>query len=115
MQAGNGSNILIDGSMQLTQNGDSLGQVLEDWIDYGDAAANVDSIRRSRLLVTYNSRYANTLHAGSGLDWFWAHLSQLDLCPNSPAADQRASLLVGMTGTSHFPYPCQGGGYGQYS
>ena len=40
---------------------------------------------------------------------------KLDLCPNSPAADQRASLLVGMTGTSHFPYPCQGGGYGQYS
>jgi hypothetical protein len=22
-------------------------------------------------LVTYNSSHANTLHAGSGLDWFW--------------------------------------------
>src|SRR6516165_435702 len=41
--------------------------------------------------------------------------TKLDLCPNFPVADQRASLLVGMTGTSHFPCPCQGGGYGQYS
>jgi hypothetical protein len=40
---------------------------------------------------------------------------KLDLCPNSPVADQRASLLVGITGTSHFPCPWQGGGYGQYS
>src|SRR6516165_11012063 len=41
--------------------------------------------------------------------------TKLDLCPNFPVADQRASLLVGMTGTSHFPCPWQGGGYGQYS
>jgi hypothetical protein len=26
---------------------------------------------RSRLAVIYNPRYANTLDAGSGLDWFW--------------------------------------------
>jgi Ca2+-binding RTX toxin-like protein len=68
--AGNGSNILIDGSVQLTQSGDSLRQVLDDWVQYGDLAANVASIR-SRLAVTYNSDHANTLHAGSGLDWFW--------------------------------------------
>jgi hypothetical protein len=68
---GDGSNILIDGSVQLTQSGDSLRQVLDDWILYGDEAANVASIS-SRLQVTSNTLYANTLHAGSGLDWFWA-------------------------------------------
>jgi uncharacterized repeat protein (TIGR01451 family) len=70
VQVGNGSNILIDGSVQLTQSGDSLAQVLDDWIVSGDEAANVASIR-ARLSVTDNTRYANTLHAGSGLDWFW--------------------------------------------
>ena len=70
VRAGNGSNILIDGSVQLTQSGDSLQQVLDDWVEYGDLAADVASIR-SRLAVTYNTSYANTLDAGSGLDWFW--------------------------------------------
>ena len=31
VQVGNGSNILIDGSVQLTQTGDTLGKVLADW------------------------------------------------------------------------------------
>jgi len=75
VQVGNGSNILIDGSVQLTQSGDALRQVLDDWILHGAEAANVSSIR-SRLSVTYNTGYANTLHAGSGLDWFWATDSQ---------------------------------------
>lgn len=67
--AGNGSNILIDGSVKLTQSGDSLGQVLADWVSNGASAAN--SIR-SRLAVTYNNSNANVLLAGSGLDWFFA-------------------------------------------
>jgi hypothetical protein len=72
VQVGNGSNFLIDGSVQLTQSGDSLRQMLDDyWIAYGDQAASVADIR-SRLLVTCNTDYANTLHAGGGLDWFWA-------------------------------------------
>jgi hypothetical protein len=70
VRVGNGSNILIDGSVQLTQSGDSLRQVLNDWAQYGAQPANVASIR-SRLAVTYNTSYANTLTAGSGLDWFW--------------------------------------------
>jgi len=70
VQVGSGSNILIDGSVQLTQSGDSLLHVLDDWVQYGALAANVASIR-SRLAVTYNSDHANTLDAGSGLDWFW--------------------------------------------
>jgi Ca2+-binding RTX toxin-like protein len=70
VQAGNGSNILIDGSVQLTSSSDSLGQVLADWASKGASAANVSSIR-SRLAVTYNSSYHNTLLAGSGLDWFF--------------------------------------------
>jgi len=71
IQVGNGSNILIDGSVQLTQSGDSLAQVLSDWTCWGATPANVASIR-SRLKVTDNTHYANALHAGSGIDWFWA-------------------------------------------
>jgi hypothetical protein len=70
VKAGNGSNILVDGSVQLTQSGDSLRQVLGDWIVHGKSTSNVACIR-SRLAVTYNRTYANTLKAGSGLDWFW--------------------------------------------
>jgi Ca2+-binding RTX toxin-like protein len=73
MQVGNGSNILIDGTVALTQSGDTLHQVLSDWIQSGKAAAaNI----RARLAVTYNSSHANTLTAGSGLDWFWETYSQ---------------------------------------
>ena len=68
--AGNGSNILIDGSVGLTQSGDSLASVLNDWTLSGGSSANVASIR-SRLAVTDNSSNANILVAGSGLDWFW--------------------------------------------
>jgi type VI protein secretion system component Hcp len=65
---GNGSNILIDGSVALTGGGDSLRQVLNDWVTSGAAAA---ARIRSRLAVTLNRGHANTLYAGRGLDWFW--------------------------------------------
>ena len=70
VQVGSGSNILIDGAATLTQPGDSLRQVLQDWKANGASAANVDDIR-ARLLVTYNTSHANYLAAGKGLDWFW--------------------------------------------
>jgi RTX calcium-binding nonapeptide repeat (4 copies) len=70
VHAGNGSNILIDGNVSLTESDDSLWKALDDWIQYGSQAANVASIR-SRLAVTYNTSHANTLDAGTGLDWFW--------------------------------------------
>jgi Ca2+-binding RTX toxin-like protein len=86
VDVGKGSNILIDGSVQLTQSGDSLRQVLDDWIKYGAQAANVASIR-SRLIVTYNSHHANELHAGSGLDWFW--FTDSHDCLNAKPTDVR--------------------------
>lgn len=67
---GNGSNILIDGSVRLTQSGDSLRAVLDDWTQYGKSATDVADIRR-RLAVTDNTAHANLLHAGTDLDWFW--------------------------------------------
>jgi Ca2+-binding RTX toxin-like protein len=70
ISVGNGSNILIDGSVTLTQAGDSLSQILNDWTTYGATASNIASIR-ARLAVTDNTAYANALKAGSGLDWFW--------------------------------------------
>jgi Ca2+-binding RTX toxin-like protein len=70
--AGNGSNILIDGSVTLTNPGtDSLRGVLDSWISGGASASNVKNIR-SRIRVTDNPRYSDTLFAGSGRDWFWA-------------------------------------------
>ena len=79
VQVGNGINILIDGSVQLTQAGDTLGNVLadstNDLLNDGSnptkLAADASGIR-TRLHVTDNTSNANTLHAGSGLDWFWA-------------------------------------------
>jgi hypothetical protein len=76
---GDGSNILIDGSVQLTQRSDTLGKVLGAWnadlladgANPTQLAADIASIR-ARLHVMYNTRQANTLLAGSGLDWFWA-------------------------------------------
>ncbi len=56
--------------MQLTQPGDSLGQVLSDWATYGAMTVNVASIR-ARLHVTDNTAGLTRLLAGSGLDWFW--------------------------------------------
>jgi hypothetical protein len=70
VHVGNSSNILIDGTVTLTQSGDTLRQVLSDWISYGATAANVANIRK-RLQVTDNTSHANTLLASSGLDWFW--------------------------------------------
>ena len=57
---------------KLTHTGDSLRYVLEEWAKCGVVAADVASIR-SPLAVTYNTSFANTLYAGSGLDWFWVN------------------------------------------
>ena len=56
--------------MQLTQAGDSLRKVLNDWMQFGASAGNVANIR-ARLSVAYNSSNADTLLSGNGLDWFW--------------------------------------------
>jgi len=64
---GNGSNILIDGSVTLTP-GVTLSQVLSEWISFG--AADAATIR-SQMSITYNTTHANNLDAGSGSDWFF--------------------------------------------
>ncbi len=80
IQVGNGSNILIDGSVSLTMSGDTLRQVLNDWITNGTAATNVASIR-ARLAVTYNTNNANRITTGNGLEWFWTTYSLDTLNP----------------------------------
>jgi hypothetical protein len=75
VQLGKGSNILIDGAVTLVRSGDSLRQVLDDWMANGAAPSNVDDIR-ARLLVSYNTSNANYLAAGTGLDWFWDTFAQ---------------------------------------
>jgi len=71
IRAGNGNNILIDGAVQLTRPGDTLTEVLSNWIEYAHSPANVAGLK-ARLQVTYNVTYANTLRGGSGEDWFFA-------------------------------------------
>jgi Ca2+-binding RTX toxin-like protein len=79
VQVGNGSNILIDVSVTLTHSGDSLRQVLSDWISCvtnGPTNSNNPTTISNRLQVTDNTSHANTLLAGSGLDWFWETYSK---------------------------------------
>jgi Ca2+-binding RTX toxin-like protein len=67
IRVGNGTNILIDGSATVVAAaaGDSFEQILEDW--KANASTQVDR----RLSITYNTKYANTLKAGTGRDWFF--------------------------------------------
>ena len=69
---GNGTNILIDGSATITDAGDSLRQILNDWAA-SPVALNQAAIR-SRFTVNYNTKYANALRAGSGVYWFFYQL-----------------------------------------
>ena len=70
IQVGNGRNILIDGSVSASMG--SLDLALSDWVQYGNTASNVSTIRALLGKVTFNSTNANKLLAGSGLDWFWS-------------------------------------------
>jgi Ca2+-binding RTX toxin-like protein len=73
VHVGDGSNILIDGTISLPIA--MLSQVLNDWIDYGKTKSEADYNNIQQTLsqsVTYNTQYANTLHADGDLDWFWA-------------------------------------------
>ena len=75
IMAGDGDNILIDGSVQLTQAGDTLSKVLADWtsdIQHDDTASQIAALIAPRLNVTFNKTNANTIEAGRGFDWFWA-------------------------------------------
>ena len=75
IMAGSGDNILIDGSVQLTQAGDTLSKVLADWtsdIEHDDTAAQIAALIAPRLNITLNKTNANTIEAGRGFDWFWA-------------------------------------------
>ena len=75
IMAGGGDNILIDGTVQLAQGGDTLGKVLADWtsdIEHDDTATQIAALIAPRLTVTLNKTNANTIEAGRGFDWFWA-------------------------------------------
>jgi Ca2+-binding RTX toxin-like protein len=69
IQVGNGINILIDGSATVTMSGDSFRQILDAWVA-NPTASNQAAIRK-RFTVTDNTTNANTLTAGTGIDWFF--------------------------------------------
>jgi parallel beta-helix repeat protein len=69
MKAGNGINILIDGSATVVKPGDSFRSILNDWV--ANPTAGNQSKIRARFTVNYNTKYANTLTAGTGVDWFF--------------------------------------------
>jgi Ca2+-binding RTX toxin-like protein len=66
---GNGTNILIDGSATVTNSGDSFRQILNTWT--ANPTASNQAAIRSRFTVNYNAKHANTLTAGTGVDWFF--------------------------------------------
>jgi Ca2+-binding RTX toxin-like protein len=69
IKVGNGTNILIDGSATVNNSGDSFRRILNDWV--ANPTASKQAAIRSRFTVSYNAKYANTLTAGSGIDWFF--------------------------------------------
>ena len=69
LTAGNGINILIDGSATVVKPSDSFRSILNDWV--ANPTASNQSKIRARFTVNYNSTYHNTLSAGSGIDWFF--------------------------------------------
>jgi predicted outer membrane repeat protein len=79
IQVGNARNILIDGS--VTANTAALTQALADWVASGKSDAA--TIRTLLGTVTLNTTNANTLLAGSGLDWFFAKYAK-DTLNNKP-------------------------------
>jgi hypothetical protein len=83
LHAGNGSNILIDGSIDgsVTANTAALTQALAYWVASGTSDADI--IRTLLGTVKLNTTNANTLLAGSGLDWFFAKYAK-DTLNNKP-------------------------------
>jgi Ca2+-binding RTX toxin-like protein len=69
IKVGNDTSILIDGSATVNNPGDSFRQILSAWTA-NPVALNQSAIR-SRFAVHYNTKYANSLTAGSGIDWFF--------------------------------------------
>ena len=69
LTAGNGINILIDGSATVVKPNDSFRSILNDWV--ANPAASNQSKIRARFTVNYNTTNANTLTAGTGVDWFF--------------------------------------------
>ena len=56
---------MVDGSVTLTQAGDTLRKVLTDWKASASTSVN------TRLRVVYNAAYPNSLTSGSGRNWFF--------------------------------------------
>ena len=69
IRVGKGTNILIDGLATVNNSGDSFRKILSDWAA-NPTASNQGAIRQ-RFTVNYNTTYANTLSAGSGIDRFF--------------------------------------------
>ena len=69
IKVGNGNNILIDRTATVKKSGDSFRRILNDWT--ANPTASNQAAIRSRFTVNYNTKYANTLTAGSGIDWFF--------------------------------------------
>ena len=68
IKVGNGNNILIDGSAAVSS-GSSFRDILSIWSKNPNASGQAQI--RPLLTVNYNAKYAITLTAGSGTDWFF--------------------------------------------
>ena len=68
IRVGTGTNILIDGSAAVSS-GFKFRDILNLWVQNPNATGQ--SKIRPLLMVQYNTKYANHLSAGSGIDWFF--------------------------------------------
>ena len=71
-----GNDILVDGTIALTQAGDTLVKVLTTWTSVASPTTAIYNNITARLRYTADKAARDTLKGLAGSDWFWSALTQ---------------------------------------
>jgi len=71
-----GNDILVDGTVALTQAGDTLVKVLTTWTSAASPTTAIYNNITARLRYTADKAARDTLKGVAGTDWFWSALTQ---------------------------------------
>ncbi|NBU77357.1 MAG: hypothetical protein EBS30_19420, partial [Planctomycetes bacterium] len=71
-----GNDILVDGTVALTQAGDTLTRVLTTWSSVAVPTTTIYNNITARLRMTADTAARDTLKGLAGSDWFWSTLTQ---------------------------------------
>ena len=71
-----GNDILVDGTVALTQAGDTLTRVLTTWSSVAVPTTTIYNNITARLRMTADTAARDTLKGLAGSDWFWSAVSQ---------------------------------------